>query len=168
MTRTIHSIRSSAASPRRVCRGTSTSAVREFAKTDRNTPLESSLGERKWDAVIEQFGNEDISTWPFAQIGAAAFARGQAYYGERVSDKADADLSLTLEFTSDSRVRISIVRTMGHNRETVLENDDLALKAYRTIATSNTNTTSRIVLARWAGRQERAGTSPAATCRKRF
>jgi hypothetical protein len=104
--------------------------------------MENLLGERKWDEVIEQFGNEDISTWPFTQIGTAAFARGRAYYGERVGNKADADLRLALEFTSESRVRMSILRTMGHNRETVLKNDDLALETYRTIASSKTNTGS--------------------------
>ena len=104
--------------------------------------MENLLGERKWDAVIEQFGNEDVSTWPFTQIGAAAFARGRAYYGERVGDKADADFRLALEFTSDSRVRMSILRTMGQNREMVLKNDDLALETYRTIASSKTNTGS--------------------------
>jgi hypothetical protein len=104
--------------------------------------MENLLGERKWDAVIEQFGSEDISTWPFTQIGAAALARGQAYYGKRVGDKADADLRLALEFTSDSRVRMSILRTMGQNRETVLKNDDLALETYRMIASSKTNTGS--------------------------
>jgi tetratricopeptide (TPR) repeat protein len=104
--------------------------------------METLLGERKWDAVIAQFGNDDISTWPFAQIGAAAFARGRACYGQKTGDKADADFRLALEFTSDSRVRMSIFRTMGHNRETVLKNDDLALKTYRTIASSKTNTGS--------------------------
>ena len=104
--------------------------------------MKNLLGERKWDEVIELFGNEDLSTWPFTQIGAAAFARGRAYNGGRVGDKADADLRLALEFTSDSRVRMSILRTMGHNRETVLKNDDLALEMYRTIASSKTNTGS--------------------------
>ena len=37
---------------------------------------------------------------------------------------------------------MSILRTMGHNRETVLKNDDLALETYRTIASSKTNTGS--------------------------
>jgi hypothetical protein len=59
--------------------------------------VEKFPGERKWDAVIAQFGNDDISMWPFTQIGAAAIARGQAYYGERVGDKAEADLRLVLE-----------------------------------------------------------------------
>ena len=34
------------------------------------------------------------------------------------------------------------LRTMGHNRETVLKNDDLALETYRAIASSKTNTGS--------------------------
>ena len=104
--------------------------------------MQNLLSERKWDEVIERFANEDLSTWPFTQIGAAAFARGRAYYGDRVGDKADADLRLAAEFTSDSRVRMSILRTMGHNRETVLKNEDLALETYRTIASSKTNTGS--------------------------
>ncbi len=80
--------------------------------------------------------------WPMTQIGAAAFARGRAYYGQKLGDKADADFRLALEFTSDSRVRMSILRTMGQNRETVLKDDDLALETYRTIASSKTNTGS--------------------------
>lgn len=104
--------------------------------------IENLLGERKWDAVIAQFGNDDISTWPFTQMGAAAFARGRAYYGQKIGDKADADFRLALEFTSDSRAQMSILRTMGHNRETVLKNDDLALETYRMIASSKTNTGS--------------------------
>ena len=104
--------------------------------------MENLLGERKWDVVIKQFGDEDISTWPFTQIGAAAFARARAYYGQKIGDPADADFHLALEFTSDSRMRMSILRTMGNNRETVLKNDDLALETYRTIASSKTNTGS--------------------------
>lgn len=113
--------------------------LKAIAKT---VQMENLLGARKWDAVIAQFGNDDISTWPFTQIGAAAFARGRAFYGEKMGDKADADFRLALEFTSDSGVRMSILRTMGQNRETVLRNDDLALETYRTITSSKTNTGS--------------------------
>ncbi|MHC4880358.1 MAG: DUF4838 domain-containing protein [Planctomycetota bacterium] len=108
----------------------------------KSAQMENLLSQRDWNAVIDRFGSEDFSKWPFTQVGAAAFARGRAYYGERVGDKADADLRLALEFTSDSRVRMSILRAMGHNRETVLKNDDLALETYRTIASSKTNTGS--------------------------
>ncbi|MEK6235591.1 MAG: hypothetical protein N2C14_12855, partial [Planctomycetales bacterium] len=104
--------------------------------------MENLLVERNPTAVIEQFGDEDIAAWPFTQIGAAAYARGKSYHGAKVGDKDDADLRLALQFTSDARVRMSILRVMGHNRETVLKNDDLALETYLAIARSKTNTGS--------------------------
>ena len=47
--------------------------------------------------------------------------------------KADADLNQALEFTSDSRTRMSILRTLGSNREMVVQDDDSALEVYRQI-----------------------------------
>jgi hypothetical protein len=110
-----------------------------IAKT---TQMENLLGERKWGEVVEQFGSEDFSKWPFTHVGAAAFARGRAYYAAKAGEKADADLRLALEYTSDPQTRMSILRTMGSNRELVLKSDDLALAAYRRIASSKTGTGS--------------------------
>jgi len=104
--------------------------------------MENLLAQRKWDALVDQFDDEEIRQWPFWQIGAAAFARGRAYYGAQMGEKADADLKLALEFTSDGRTRISILRTMGFNRERVLKDDTAALKTYRRIAASKTHTGS--------------------------
>ena len=105
--------------------------------------MENLLTERKWNAVIEQFGSEDFSQWSFTQIGAAASARGRAYYAANSGEKADADLRLALEFTSDPRIRLSILQTMGANRERVLGNDDLAVEAYQSIAASKSRRASR-------------------------
>jgi tetratricopeptide (TPR) repeat protein len=110
-----------------------------IAKTAR---MENLLGERKWNAVIEQFGNEQFATWPFTQIGAAAFARGCAYSAAKIGDKADADLRSALEFTSATRTRMSILRIMGFNRERILEDDDAALETYREITGQTRNTGS--------------------------
>ena len=110
-----------------------------IAKTAR---MEILLAQRDWDAVIAQFGEEDIAQWPFTQIGAAAFARGRAYHAAKKGKEADNDLQLALEFTSDSRTRISILRTMGNNREMVLEDDAGALEIFRQIASQTTNTGS--------------------------
>ncbi len=104
--------------------------------------MENLLAERKWDAIITQFGSEDFSKWPFTQIGVATFARGRAYHAVKAGSKADADLLLALEYTSDPRTRLSILRTMGVNRESVLKNDDLSLETYRAIAASKTATGS--------------------------
>lgn len=104
--------------------------------------LENLLAQRKWDEAVARFGSEDFSKWPFTQVGAAALARGRAYYALKAGEQADADLRLALEYTSDPRTRISILGLTASNREQVLKNDDLALEAYRTIADSTTNTGS--------------------------
>jgi tetratricopeptide (TPR) repeat protein len=108
----------------------------------RTVQMQNLLAERKWSAMIEQFGNEDFLSWPFTQIGSAAFARGQAHYSLKSGARADADFRLALEFTSDTRMRMSILRAMGQNREFVLKDDVLAMETYRRIVDSNTNTGS--------------------------
>lgn len=104
--------------------------------------MKNLLAEWKWEEVVEQFNPEDLSKWPFTQIGAAAFARGRAYSAVKPGQEAAADSQLALEYTSDPRTRLSILRTMGSNREQVLNNDDLPLEAYRAIAGLNTATGS--------------------------
>ena len=93
--------------------------------------IENLLAQRKFDAVIEQFGGEDLSTWPFWQIGAGAFARAKAYVSTKAGEKAEADLQTALTYTADPRARIRILATMASNRETNLKDDDAALEAYR-------------------------------------
>jgi len=133
--------------------------------------MENLLGQHEADALIVQFGSEDFDQWPFWQIGAGAFARGRAYHTlassnrpvaevvrlllspesrtltssatrQLLGQKADADLRLALEFTSDTGTRMSILRTMGFNRERVLEDDDAALETFREIAGQTRNTGS--------------------------
>jgi hypothetical protein len=102
--------------------------------------MENLLSQRKFAAVIEQFGNQPFDQWPFWQIGAAAFARSRAYVSLKIGDKAEADLSTALQYTSDPRLRTSILVAMGRNRETNLQDDDAALQAYR----QNFQSTARI------------------------
>ena len=98
------------------------------AKTVR---MENLLGQRAFDAIIEQFGGEDLSKWPFWQIGAGAFVRARAYVSTKAGKKAEADLQTALTYTADTRLRTSILAVMGSNRETNLQDDDAALEAYR-------------------------------------
>ena len=113
--------------------------VESIAKT---ATMEVLSQQRNWEAVIEQFGDEDLSKWPFTQIGAAAAIRGRAYLGAKIGDKAEADFQLATEYTSDIRTRLSILSAMARNRETVLKDDKLALETWRKIAASTTNTGS--------------------------
>ncbi len=93
--------------------------------------MENLIAQREFEAVVEQFGEEDLSAWPFWQIGAGAFARGRAYAFSKVGDKAEVDLQMALTYTPDTRIRTSILAHMGHNRETNLRDESGALEAYR-------------------------------------
>ena len=93
--------------------------------------MENMLAERKPDAIIEQFGGEDLGKWPFWQVGAGAFARGKAHMFKKAGGKAEADFQTALAYTSDPRVRINILTDMGANRERNLKDEDAALEAYR-------------------------------------
>jgi tetratricopeptide (TPR) repeat protein len=101
--------------------------------------IEILLAQRNWTEVIAQFGEEDLQEWPFTEIGAGAFARGRAYYGAKDGDKAETDYQLALDFTTDPRMRLTLLGAIARNRETVLKNEDLALETYREIAASTAN-----------------------------
>ena len=104
--------------------------------------MEILSGQKEWDAIVEQFGSEDFTEWPFTVIGEAARIRGRALSAAKQGEKADADYQLAYEFTSDDRSRTSILGAMARNRETVLQNEDIALETYRRITSSTTNTGS--------------------------
>lgn len=106
------------------------------AKTVR---MENLLTERKWDEIVQQFGSEDFSKWPFWQIGAGAFARGKAYVSTKNGPAAETDLQAALNYTPDTRIQTSIRLLMGLNRETNLKDDAGALDAYRQNFESKTN-----------------------------
>jgi hypothetical protein len=83
------------------------------AKTVR---MQNLSARREFAALIEEFGAEDLSQWPFWQIGEGAFLRGQAYFATKDKEKAEADLQTALEFTSDRQTRLKILQLIGNNR----------------------------------------------------
>ena len=93
--------------------------------------MENLLAQRKHAELLQQFGKEDFSQWPFAQVAPAAFARAQAYLLNKNGKVAEDDLQAALALTSDKRLRTSILVNLGHNRETNLKDDPRALVAYR-------------------------------------
>ncbi len=99
-----------------------------IAKTVR---MENLLAKRKSRDLVEQFGQEDLSRWPFWQIGHASFVRGRAHALAGDGIKAEADFKRALEFSADKRTRLRILHLIGNNREKNLKNGDLALEAYR-------------------------------------
>lgn len=102
--------------------------IDSVAKTARMNHL---LAQRKWQEVATEFADEDLSQWPFWQIGEGAFARGRAFYFTKNGERTEADLQLALEYEPDTRTQVSIRQMIGHNREANLGDDDGALEFYR-------------------------------------
>ncbi len=88
--------------------------------------------------VIAQFAGEDLSKWPFWKRGAGYHARGYAYSIVKQGDKAEADLSAALPWTSEPRTRDALLLALGQNRERNLHNDTQALAAYQAIVAERT------------------------------
>ncbi len=95
--------------------------------------MQNLLDQRKTAELIEQFGKEDLSAWPFWQQGEGYFARGRAYGFAGHGEQAEADLAQALEWTSDARLRDAIYLALGHNRAQNLKNEKAALEAYQAI-----------------------------------
>jgi len=103
----------------------SNDAIRETAL------MEVLLSQRETEKLIEQFGKIDFANWSFWQRGAGAYARGRAFAILKEGQRAESDLSLALDYTSDPRIRSGILASLGHNRESNLQDDEGALEAYR-------------------------------------
>jgi len=102
--------------------------IESVAKASRMNNL---AAQRKWKDIPAGFGDEDLSQWPFWQIGEGAYARGRAFYMTKNGKRADMDLKLGLDYEPDTRTQVSIRQMMAHNRETNLGDDAGALKLYR-------------------------------------
>ncbi|MEM7010407.1 MAG: DUF4838 domain-containing protein [Verrucomicrobiota bacterium] len=102
--------------------------IESVAKTARMHHL---IAQRKWQEVATEFADEDLSQWPFWQIGEAAFTRGRAFYFARNGERTEDDLQLALKYEPDTRTQVSIRQMIGHNRETNLGDNDGALEFYR-------------------------------------
>ncbi len=70
---------------------------------------------------------------PFWKRGDGYYARGRAYFITKDAEKAEADLTAALQWTSESRTRDAIHLTLARNREHNLHDDDAALAAYHAI-----------------------------------
>ena len=101
--------------------------------------MENLLGQRRWEVVLERFGEEYLGAWPFWQIGAGARARGRAAAAAKRGEQAEADFLLALEYTSDPRTKMGLLIALGRNRESTLGDEAAALEAYREVADSTTN-----------------------------
>jgi len=86
--------------------------VEAVAKTIRTENL---VARRAFAELLEKFGNEDITTWPFWTAADALIARARAHSATGNTAKAKADLRNAQEYTTDNRARQEILRALGED-----------------------------------------------------
>ena len=102
-----------------------------IAAVAKTTRMQTLASQHQFAKIVEQFGDEDLTQWPFWQIGEAAYARAKGFYFTKQAKQAESDLQLALIYEPDPRVQISIRTTMAHNREAYLDDPIGALKLYQ-------------------------------------
>ncbi|MCA9173653.1 MAG: DUF4838 domain-containing protein [Planctomycetales bacterium] len=105
------------------------------------TRMENLLIQQRHMELLEKYGGEDLSRWPFWKAGGGAYARAKALMQQsrdakgdlkrRLGDRIESDLRLAITHTSDTRTLGGIYALQGSNREHNLERLDLAVEAYR-------------------------------------
>ena len=95
--------------------------------------MQNLLTLREAPKLIEQFGEDDISEWPFWNRGDGFYRRGRAYFIVKDGPKAEADLRESLNWIGDPRERTPALLALAQNRELNLGDDDGALEAYERI-----------------------------------
>ena len=83
--------------------------------------------------VISEFGDEDISKWPFWQRGVAYRTRGRAFFILKDGESAESDLTKALPWIADPRALDSAWLALAQNRERNLDDAAGALSAYKEI-----------------------------------
>ena len=89
-----------------LCRSIPNFAVRKTAQ------MQTLIAQSKAPQVIEQFGGEDLTKWPFWKRGDGYLHRGRAHLINKNFDQARSDLTNAIEWLSDERSRRSAEQSL--------------------------------------------------------
>ncbi len=105
--------------------------AQELSRTATLEKLRELQRERKWQAIVEQFGQTDFAAWPQEHANEAAEAlalRGQSYGVLKKGTEAEADFKAATKLAPKNA---SHWLSLADNYAMVLQDDDKALAAYR-------------------------------------
>jgi hypothetical protein len=104
--------------------------LKDFARADElaaRIPVEAErktaemlnlLAQKKAKEVIERFGDEDLTRWPFWAAAEGYLARGRAYAAVGDKDAAEADFTAALPLAGDPRLRKDLTESIDKLRGT--------------------------------------------------
>lgn len=106
--------------------------IESVAKT---VQMQNLAHQRKYQALIDRFGDSDIDSWPEWTAGDAYRARGRAYYELGNGSAAEPDLTkaarLMMHDTSEAAAQLWAM--LANNRVKHLDDEAGALEAYRRV-----------------------------------
>jgi tetratricopeptide (TPR) repeat protein len=94
--------------------------------------------DRQWQALIDQFKDEDLNRWPDSLAGEAFQTRGDTYAALKNGPAAAADLKKATEYLTDVNSLGLALTALGGVYENLLKDDDLALETYRKVYAAST------------------------------
>ncbi|QDU92709.1 DUF4838 domain-containing protein [Lignipirellula cremea] len=108
-------------------------AAAPLESVQKSIRMQNLLAERKAAELLEAFGKEDLSTWPFWNAGEGYFARGRAHLVMKNGAEAAADLQAALPRLAPGLSRLGALWMLGQTQEQLLQNDAAALAAYQQV-----------------------------------
>lgn len=85
---------------------------------------------RGYDALLSQFKDEDLSTWPEALAGEAHYMRGVAYAKKEQGEAAEKEFDSALKLLGEGQVRGQAALARAENYRKLLKDIDKARQAY--------------------------------------
>ncbi|MEZ0257495.1 MAG: DUF4838 domain-containing protein [Chthoniobacter sp.] len=95
--------------------------------------MQNLLDQSKAAQAARQFGDEDISKWPFWKIGDAAATRGRAWYLTKDGARAEGDLLLAASYVTEPNLKGETLLMLGATYHDLLKDDPKAISAYRQV-----------------------------------
>jgi hypothetical protein len=78
----------------------------------KNAEMLNLLAQRKFSGLLEQYGGEDLTKWPFWAAGEGYYTRGRAYAAAGDQAKARDDYQAALPLLGDPRMRRSVTEAL--------------------------------------------------------
>lgn len=110
----------------------------------KSVKMQNLAHQREYEALVEQYKDEPLDTWPAYAAVDAYHVRGQAHAQVGNGEAAEADLSEAAKLYPDELDRAAVLYQLGKNREGNLDDQEGALEAYmRAVAMERINGNSR-------------------------
>lgn len=88
---------------------------------------------RRWTEALQQFGEDDMASWPDHVKGEALYQRGLMYFFTKQGDRARQDLQQAIPYITEPNLKGLALNRLGDTWRTLLNDPDQALRSYQQV-----------------------------------